>query len=390
MVLYHDVRVSREDNRPMLFAALIGRNVFLFLFSSLVMSAAVASQSNRGVPCGANQSIVIAAAGDIIIQPELEARARMNGTPYRNLWRAIEPMIRGADLAYANIEGPVAVHEPALQNLTASTNRPSPQLLEFNYRASLIRDLKVAGFDVISTANNHALDRGVAGADLTINRLQQGGLAFTGTRQRASRAPWSTLTGARGFIVGWLACTYGTNGIPDLWQQVLHCFDDAPELLAEIARLHAEPSIDAVFLVPHWGIENSTVVERRQRELAQAAIEAGALAVVGTHPHILQRWERMYASDGRQGLVIYSTGNFISAQTAPAQRVGIIAVLQLAKVSGVSKARLAAARYVLTRIVEDSGSLTVEEADPAATVPVLPAEDRVRIGDVGRDACVAK
>ena len=373
------------------FVALLVRNVFLFIFSSLGMRADVANETRHGVPCGADRHIVIAAAGDIIFQPQLEAHARANGTPYRRLWRAIEPLIRGADLAYANIEGPVAVHEAAVQTVPASTTgaSPAPELLEFNYRASLIGDLRVTGFDVISTANNHALDRGAAGADLTIDRLQQGQLAFTGTRKRASRSPWSTLTRARGFTVAWLACTYGTNGIPDLWDQVLHCFDDAPQLLSEIAKLQAKPSIDAVFLVPHWGIENSTVVERRQRELAQAAIEAGALAVVGTHPHILQRWERMYAADGRQGLVIYSTGNFISAQTAPAQRVGIIAVLQLAKVAGVPKARLAAARYVLTQIVEDSGSLTVEEADPAATVPVLPARDRVRIGDVGRGACVA-
>ena len=128
----------------------------------------------------------------------------------------------------------------------------------------------------------------------------------------------------------------------------------------------------------------------RQRELAQAAIEAGALAVIGTHPHILQQWERKYATDGRQGLVIYSTGNLISAQSAPAHRVGIIAILELAKASGMVKARLAAARYVLTRIVEKSGITTVEEAEPTATVAALPAEDRVRIGDLGRGACEAK
>ena len=374
------------------FAALLVRNVFLFIFSSLGLSAAVPNETSHSVPCGADRQIVIAAAGDIIFQPELEAHARANGTPYRSLWRAIEPVIRGADLAYANIEGPVAVNEAAVQTVTAAFNEasPAPQLLEFNYRASLIRDMKVAGFDVVSTANNHALDRGAAGADLTIERLQQGGLAFTGTRQRASRAPWSTLTRARGFTVAWLACTYGTNGIPDLGHQVLHCFDDASELLSEIASLYAEPSIDAVFLVPHWGIENSTVVERRQRDLAQAAIEAGALAVVGSHPHILQRWERKYATDGRQGLVIYSTGNLISAQSAPAHRLGIIALLELAKAPGLSKARLAAARYVLTRIVEDSDSITVEEAEPTATVAVLAAEDRLRLGDVGRGACEAK
>lgn len=374
------------------FAALIVRNFFLFIFSSLVMSVAVPTKNSHGAQCSSDRQIVIAAAGDIIIQPELEARARENGTPYQSFWRAIEPVIRGADLAYANIEGPVAVNEAAVQTVTASMNgsSPAPQILEFNYRASLIRDLKVAGFDVVSTANNHALDRGAVGADLTIDRLQQGGLAFTGTRKRSSRAPWSALTSSRDFAVAWLACTYGTNGIPDLWHQVLHCFDDATELLSEIARLHAEPSIDAVILVPHWGIENSRVVERRQRDLAQSAVEAGAVAVVGTHPHILQRWERIYASDGREGLVVYSTGNLISAQTAPAHRVGIIAILELSKASGLSKARLSAARYVLTRIVENSGITTVEEAEPTATVPVLPADDRVRIGELGRGACGSK
>ena len=66
---------------------------------------------------------MIAAAGDIIFQPELETHARANGTPYRSLWRAIEPVISGADLAYANIEGPVAVNEAAVQTATAAFER---------------------------------------------------------------------------------------------------------------------------------------------------------------------------------------------------------------------------------------------------------------------------
>jgi hypothetical protein len=58
--------------------------------------------------------------------------------------------------------------------------------------------------------------------------------------------------------------------------------------------------------------------------------------------------------------------------------------------SGVSKARLAAARYVLTRIVDNSGIVTVEETEPTTTVAVLPAQDHVRIGDLRRDACESR
>ena len=117
---------------------------------------------------------------------------------------------------------------------------------------------------------------------------------------------------------------------------MLHCFDDAPEVLSEIARLHAEPSIDAVFLVPHWGIENSTVVERRQRELAQAAFEAGAGG--GWHPpaHPAAAGTKICERRApRLGDLIH--GNLISAQPAPVHRVGIIAILELAKASGMAK-----------------------------------------------------
>lgn len=358
----------------------------LLFFSCAAASAAAGADRSYGVRCGAGDEISIAVGGDIIIQPELEARARAGGTPYRSFWQAIEPVIGAADIAYANLEGPVAVDEADARTVPASVNAVSsmPQALSFNYGASLIVDLKAAGFDVVSTANNHALDRGSVGADLTIDRLERGGLAFTGTRKRSSKGLWSTLTRARGFTVAWLACTYGTNGIPDLRRQVLYCFKDRQEVLSEIARLHDDASVDAVILVPHWGIENSTVIEQRQRDLARSAIEAGALAVVGTHSHVLQRWERVVASDGREGLVIYSTGNLVSAQTAPNQRIGIIGILELAKGRGSVKAQLSAASYVLTQIADHSGIVSVREADPSAAVSALPAHDRVRMSELKR------
>jgi poly-gamma-glutamate synthesis protein (capsule biosynthesis protein) len=346
--------------------------------------ATASDEKIYGAGCGGENKISIALAGDVIIQPEIEARGRANGIPYRSLWRAIETVTGAVDVAFANIEGPVAVDEAAAHPAAATKDADSAvaQAPSFNYRASLVTDLKSAGFDVVSTGNNHALDRGGAGIDLTMDRLERSGLAFTGTRRRSDKSRWSTLTRTRGFTVGWLACTYGTNGIPDLREQVLYCFNDTREVLSEIARLRDDPAVDAVILVPHWGIENSRVVERRQRDLARSAIEAGALAVVGTHPHVLQEWERVSSSDGREGLVIYSTGNLVSAQTAPDQRIGIIAILELSKRPGAAKARLSGARYVLTEIGERSGSIAVNEAEPSARAAVLPPQDRVRISDL--------
>ncbi len=353
------------------------------MLACALAAAAIPSAVHPDSKCDGASRIVIAAAGDIIVQPALEARLRARGTPYRGLWRGIEPVIAAADLAYANVEGPIAVKEGEASLVAAPAGGP----LDFNYRASLVGDLKFAGFDVVSTANNHALDAAGIGADLTIDRLREGGIAFTGTRKRRGGETWSTLTSARGFTVAWLACSYGTNGIPDLSRQVLRCFDDEGELLAEIGRRHADASIAAVIVVPHWGIENAMVVEQRQQRLARSMIEAGATAVIGTHPHVVQRWERLRAADGRDGLVIYSTGNLVSAQTSKAQRLGIVAIIELSRSSTSPKAQVSAARYVLTRIVDRGGIAAVEEAEATTTVAALPAADRVPLSDIARRSC---
>ena len=148
-------------------------------------------------------------------------------------------------------------------------------------------------------------------------------------------------------------------------------------MLAEIGRPFADPSIDAVIFTPHWGIEYSRVIERRQRDLAHAAIEAGALVVVGTHPHVLQEWQKITASDSREALAIYSTGNFISAQRGPDQRTGILAILSLEKGTNEAKAHLSAAHYILTRDCRHSSRAWVIEAGDTVTAGPLPPGRRI-------------
>ena len=330
--------------------------------------------------CMPGQRLTVAAVGDLLFHPEIEAHAQTPGG-YRALWTSVAKVLAEADITYGNLEGPVT-DLPLASRMWAGPRQQSDLTpLNFNYRPSLIDDLKAAGFTVVSTANNHALDRGSAGVDRTVENLEKRGLAFSGTRKRAeTQRSWSVVTSARGLNIAWLACTYGTNGIPDLRQQVLSCFRQQAEVLAEIARLSADPSIHAVIFAPHWGIENSHVIEQRQRDLARAAVEAGAVAIIGTHPHVLQPWEKRATKDGREALVIYSTGNFISAQREPKQRTGMILLLEFVKPAHAARARLSAARYVLTWI-DLSGVPHVSENTDAGPFNPLPAANRVRLAD---------
>jgi len=342
--------------------------------------------------CAAGQRITIAGVGDLLFHPELEREALTPTGSYRDFWKPVASVLADADLTYGNFEGTAAegidtrlelVKDPGRAWNNSVYTAPPSQLL-FNYHPSIVGDLKASGFAVVSTANTHSLDRGPVGIDRTVANLEKGGLAFTGTRPRdATSHPFSTITSAKGLNVAWLACTYATNGFPDRHAQVLYCFEQRDQVLAEIRRLVAEPTIDAVILTPHWGLEGSPTPEQRQRDLARDAIGAGASVVIGTHPHVLQPWERLTARDGHEGLVIYSTGNFISGQRRPMQRLGTIALVELTKEPGAAKARVTAAGYVSTW-VENEGPHRVTEAARSMLTPVLPAGNRLFLSDLPR------
>lgn len=325
--------------------------------------------------CEAGERIVVAAVGDLLFHNSLQRQALTSTGNYRQFWRALEPLLKSADITYGNLEGPVADGVSLMGRPVKGAGRrwdgnvygAPVGALNFNYHPTLVDDLKVSGFDVVSTANNHAADRGALGMDRTVEALRGGSLAFTGTRSRSDAADqrWAVKTTASNFTVAWIACTYSTNGMPDRARQALNCYADRDRVLEEIRWNAVDPDVDAVILTPHWGIEKSTTPLKSDRAYARAAIEAGATAVIGTHPHVLQGWERIEAADGRHGLVVYSTGNFISNQVSDDQRTGIVALLELNRRTSGAKAEVSAAGFVPTwveRGVHRVSEMTVDAA----------------------------
>jgi poly-gamma-glutamate synthesis protein (capsule biosynthesis protein) len=175
------------------------------------------------------------------------------------------------------------------------------------------------------------MDRGPLGVDRTLAALAGAGLPATGTRARGIDGPWHVVRQAGGARIAFLACTYSTNGIADPAGQVLGCYGTAPSVPGLIRGLAAQDGIDAVVLLPHWGVEYSARPTARQRRLAQAAADAGAIAIVGAHPHVLQPLETLTAADGRRVPVAWSLGNLLASQWALDQRTGAVLYLDLAR-----------------------------------------------------------
>ena len=253
--------------------------------------------------CSEGTSIVIGGVGDILLHTPLARQGARDPKGFQSLWAGVSSQFKKTDLLYGNFEG------------TASTaDELSSTFPKFNYDPALISDLKKAGFSVVSTANNHALDTHGSGVNSTIRHMDEAGLLFSGTRPTSNlKRPWGVVTEAKGVRIGWVACTFDTNGIEDPKHQVLRCFDQTAQIKAEIARLKKEERADAVIVTPHWGVEYRSEPLDSQVRLGKELLEAGAIAVLGSHPHIMEPIHK-FEINGEERVVLYSFGNFVSAQ----------------------------------------------------------------------------
>jgi poly-gamma-glutamate synthesis protein (capsule biosynthesis protein) len=301
--------------------------------------------------CEPGERIVVAAVGDVLLHGALQTQATKATDRFVSLWRDVKGLMEQADLTYANLEGPTAagvnsygkaVTDPGFVfDGTVYTSYPM-----FNYHPFLIDDLLLTGVDVVSTANNHSLDRRSLGVDKTIGVLDAAGMLYSGTRaSTAMEAPWHTVTVVSGFRIAWLSCTYATNGIPDTKKQVLNCHAQASEIANMVSQLASDANIDAVIVTPHWGVEYSANPAAAEIKLAHKWLDAGAIAIVGSHPHVLQPWEKYVTADGRETLAIYSLGNFVSGQSQLARRSTLLLYLGFTRGSD-GIVRINGARYV--------------------------------------------
>lgn len=163
------------------------------------------------------------------------------------------------------------------------------------------------GVDIVTLANNHMLDFGREPLTETLGTLDHAGIAHVGAGENLDEAKALKTFEIGGKTIGFLGASrvipeYSWNASSE--NSGLFTTYDASALVEEIQR--AEESCDFTVVYVHWGIERSTQPEEYQKSLAKQYIDAGADAVIGAHPHVLQGIEYYQGKP-----VFYSLGNFI-------------------------------------------------------------------------------
>jgi poly-gamma-glutamate synthesis protein (capsule biosynthesis protein) len=278
-----------------------------------------------------SRPVLLAAVGDINLGDGPGALIDLFGPRYP--WTGTAKALRAADIAFGNLE-------------CAVSTRGSPVPKQYNFRgrpASLRPVAAYAGFDVLNLANNHSGDYGTQALLDTVTNVRRLGMQAVG-------AGGSLRSAARPRIVRRLGLRVGFVGFSSILPAAFYAGPNKagtqPATTALIAAgvRKARRRADVVVATFHWGVERSTAEDGRQRAFAQTALDAGADAVIGAHPHVLQPIERR----GRHRLVAYSLGNFVFGASSPATtRTGILRVKLSAR--GVEGHRLVPALIAGTR-----------------------------------------
>lgn len=286
--------------------------------SATTVSSATAAVS---ASVSAANEVVLSFGGDVIIHQDLYKKVMQDPKhDFSILWQKTFPLFAAADFSYVNLEGPTALGiNNRLKNkgdvgFIYDNEVYSGTDLLFNYHPTLIDALKKTGVDIVSNVNNHTLDRGWKGLDSTIDALNKREMPVVGVHKSTSDDVFYTITKVKGFTIAWIGCTEMLNGFIDRKNQVLLCYEQQNELLKTIEQVITYKKPDLVIFTPHWGVEYKDSASQKQIDLAHAVLEAGASAVIGSHPHVLQPMEKYTTKDKRDTMIFYSLGNFVAYQ----------------------------------------------------------------------------
>lgn len=243
---------------------------------------------------------------------------------FNDVFAPIADIIAEGDWNMANLETPMAGKDYGY------TGYPL-----FNAPVELAEALWHTGFNILSTANNHTLDKGVTGAINTLDHVQAIGFTTVGSARDVEESERSVIVKQHDIAMGLLSYTYGTNGIPipEGKEHIVNLIDQE-RIIDDMKKLRRDGA-EVITIALHFGNEYQTTPSDAQKTLARALIAAGADIIAGSHPHVLQPYEMVDVIDDqgmeRQGLIIYSMGNFISNQRGDSKDYGAIFRVDLRK-----------------------------------------------------------
>ena len=269
------------------------------------------------------KTIRISAVGDIMAHDDTFQAARAGDTyDFTYMVAELRGYVEDSDFLIGNLETTLA---GASRGYTGYPDFNTPEQIADALTETL-------GMDLVSTANNHSLDRGFSGLCTTLDTLDAAGLYHVGTNRSEEESRTPLVVDIQGVKFGFLNYCYGLNNPNGIkYKYSVNVIDR--ETIRDMAERATEAGAEYVIALLHWGTEYSRTPSNSQRELAEWIFaNTDVRLIIGTHPHVVQPIEEITVERGgrtKTGIVLYSLGNFTGSQMKAYTNTGMLATITL-------------------------------------------------------------
>ena len=247
---------------------------------------------------------------------------------YSGSFKIIEKILKDCDFVVGNLETTLSESNPYSTKERLVNEQPN-----CNAPADYLASLKQAGFTHLVTANNHSLDGGITGITETIAHLEEYDFSHTGTYRMEDKRERYLMLEQNGIHIALLSFTELVNQRDTVTKkqlsQIIDCYSKQTAS-DRIAKARADGA-DFVIVYNHWGGENTHDIRDYQKQHAKELANAGADLIIGSHPHCLQSFEMISASDGREVPCFYSLGNVVSSMTRDINHDTVLLIVNLSR-----------------------------------------------------------
>ena len=265
-----------------------------------------------------DSTIRISAVGDILCENSILEDAYDKGTQnydFTSMFKNMSTFFADSDITVGTME-------------TNYTDNKYSGYGQRNSPISFAEALKNIGIDLVSISTNHSLDYGIEGLQETKRALEGIGYDVVGDNLGESRVKIKTIKNTK---IAFLSYTYGFENQNSKTKEEL---DSANIYNSEIAKKdleYAKENADYSIIIMHWGDAYSIKPNKEQQNIAKFLVENGADMILGNHASAVQKMEVMQSPEGKNVLVAYSLGNYISGETMDISKIELVLNIELRK-----------------------------------------------------------
>lgn len=295
-----------------------GLRAVLFLALSAVLLI-----PNARVAAAETKTVELVAVGDDLIHTSVYKSCRTRkGYNFDPIFKHIKKDIRAADISVINQE-------------TILVDKNYSGYPSFGSPKAAADAIAKAGFNVVTHATNHTLDRGVGAitGTLTYWNKKHPGIKVLGIHKSQRASGQITVVKKNGIRIAMLNYTYGLNGhrLPAGKSYMIDLL--TPQNRNKIKKdiQAARKKSDFVIVFAHWGTEYRYSPDTSQKNWTNFFLNNGVDLLIGTHPHVLEPYKMLKGKNGKKMLVYYSLGNFVSSQNRVPRLLGGMAKVTIVK-----------------------------------------------------------